>query len=203
MAEQYSILPLDGRKVPMNFRRLAVLVALVCAGMLLWSPTVIRKHRSVRHEQTHNGIEGFQVGQLAPDFQLLSLDGTRVKLSEVRGRPVLLNFWATWCAPCRVEMPWLVAIDQKYRAQGLQVIGVSMDDSGETRKIAAFAKERAVKYPVLLGNASTADAYGGVRFMPQSFFIDPEGKIAKATVGLTHRKDLEDGAEALLSSHHP
>jgi len=204
MAEQYSTLPLDGRKISMNLRSLAVIVAFVCAGMFFWPSAIMRRHNSLRHEQTHNGIEiGFQVGQLAQDFQLFSPDGTSVKLSEARGRPVLLNFWATWCAPCRVEMPWLVAIDQKYRAQGLQVIGVSMDDSGTTGKVAAFAKERAVKYPVLLGNASTADAYGGVRFMPQSFFIDAEGKITKTVVGLTDRKDLEDGAEALLSRRIP
>ena len=181
MAEQYSILPLGGRKVPMNFRRLAVLVALVCAGMLLWSPTVIRKHRSVRHEQTHNGIEGFQVGQLAPDFQLLSLDGTRVKLSEVRGRPVLLNFWATWCAPCRVEMPWLVAIDQKYRAQGLQVIGVSMDDGPEP--VRDYYQRFKMNYPVVMGNAKIGELYGGVLGLPIAFVIGRDGRIYNKHIG--------------------
>lgn len=187
----------------MNFRVLVVLVALICAGMFLWSSAGTWKHRSARPEQPHNGIDvGFRIGERAPDFELLSLDGSRVKLSDLHGQPVLLNFWATWCAPCRVEMPWLVVIDQQYRIQGLRVIGVSMDDSGATQKVAAFAKEKGVKYQVLLGNSSTADAYGGVRFMPQSFFIDAEGKITKTTIGLTGKKDLEDGARALLSSNN-
>src|SRR5207245_4206477 len=89
---------------------------------------------------------GFRVGDHAPDFELRSLDGGRVSLSELRGKPVLLNFWATWCAPCRVEMPWLVELHEKYRAQGLQIIGVSLDDSGSTQEVAALAKERGVNY---------------------------------------------------------
>ena len=91
-------------------------------------------------------------------------------------------------------------LDEKYRAQGLRIVGVSMDDSGATHAVAAFTKERGVKYQVLLAESGTADAYGGVRFMPQSFFIDSEGRITKATTGLTGEKDLENGIKALLPS---
>ena len=184
----------------MNSRRIVIFVALIGVGTFLWSSVGSWRHRSGRPEQPHNGmVVGFQIGERAPDFDLLSLDGSHVKLSDLHGQPVLLNFWATWCTPCRVEMPWLVAIDQQYRVQGLRVIGVSMDDSGATQQVAAFAKEKEVNYQILLGNTSVAGAYGGIRFMPQSFFIDPEGTIAKTTVGLTEKKDLEDGAQALLS----
>jgi peroxiredoxin len=189
----------------MSLRGTVVFVALICSGIFLWPSAGTWRHRSTRPEQSHKGIEvGFRIVDRAPDFELLSLGGSRVKLLDLRGQPVLLNFWATWCEPCRVEMPWLVEIDEKYRAQGLRIVGVSMDDSGAVQKVAAFAKEKGVKYQVLLGNSSTADAYGGVRFMPQSFFIDAEGKITKTTIGLTAKKDLEDGAQALLSSkiHH-
>ena len=185
----------------MNLRVLVAFVALVCVGRFLWSPAGTWRRRFTRPEQPADRIDvGFRIGDRAPDFELRSLDGSHVKLSDLRGQPVLLNFWATWCTPCVVEMPWLVSIDQQYRVQGLRVIGVSMDDSGATQKVAAFAKEKGVKYPVALGTPSTADAYGGVRFMPQSFFIDVDGKITKTTVGLIDKKDLEDGARALLAS---
>jgi cytochrome c biogenesis protein CcmG/thiol:disulfide interchange protein DsbE len=141
---------------------------------------------------------GFQTGNFAPDFELRSLDGHSVTLSSMRGKPVLLNFWATWCAPCRVEMPWLVQLNQQYKAQGVQIVGVSLDDAGADKDVAAFAKDKGVKYDVLFGNSSVADAYSGVRFMPQSFFIDREGKISKTSIGLTSKNDLEDGIKALL-----
>jgi peroxiredoxin len=161
---------------------------------------MLRTQRSASHPSLQNGIKvGFRVGERAPDFELHSLDGTTVKLSALQGKPVLLNFWATWCTPCRVEMPWLVELDEKYRTQGLQMVGISMDDPGATQDIVAFAKERGVKYRVLWGDSSTADAYGGVRFMPQSFFIEPDGKILKTTTGLRDKKDLEDGAKALVN----
>jgi peroxiredoxin len=144
---------------------------------------------------------GFQVGELAPDFALHALDSRSLRLSDLRGHPVLLKFWATWCAPCRVEMPWLVELDEKYRTQGLQIIGVSMNDAGAVKEVGSFAVERGVKYELLLGNSATAAAYGGVRFMPQTFFIDSERKITKVTTGLTDKKDFEDGVKTLLTNH--
>ena len=90
-------------------------------------------------------------GRRAPDFELTSLDGKRVKLSDFRGKAVLLNFWATWCSPCKVEMPWFVDLQKKYGNDGLVVVGVAMDDT-DTPKIAEFASEMGVNYPVLLGH---------------------------------------------------
>jgi peroxiredoxin len=141
---------------------------------------------------------GFQPGEYAPDFELRSLGGPSVRLSNLRGKPVLLNFWATWCAPCRVEMPWLVELDQQYRSKGIQIVGVSVDDAGEEKEVATFAKDLGVNYTLLFGNSAVANSYGGVRLMPQNFFIDAEGKITKATIGLTNKKDLEDGLAGLL-----
>jgi cytochrome c biogenesis protein CcmG/thiol:disulfide interchange protein DsbE len=173
------------------------LLIVATAFFSLWATK--RSSSSASSARPANSVKvGFQTGNLAPDFELRSLDGHRVTLSELRGRPVLLNFWATWCAPCRVEMPWLVQFDQQYRSHGVQIIGVSLDDSGAERDVAVFANDKGVKYNVLFGNSSVADAYGGVRFMPQSFFIDREGKITKTSIGLTSRKDLENGIKALL-----
>ena len=141
---------------------------------------------------------GFQTGQTAPDFELTALDGSRLRLSGLRGRPVLLNFWATWCAPCRVEMPWLVELDKQYRGQGVQIIGVSLDDSGSQAEVARFAQERGVQYPVLFGSAALAAAYGGVRFLPQSFFIDRDGKIRNSRLGIPDRAQLEKAIQELV-----
>src|SRR5215831_1962226 len=182
----------------MNRTRVVLGAALV-TGAIVGSTLLLRMQHSASRAPLQYGIKvGFRVGERAPDFELHSLDGTTVKLSALRGKPVLLNFWATWCAPCRVEMPWLVELDEKYGTQGLQIVGVSMDDVSATQQVAAFVQERGIRYEILVGNSATADAFGGVRFMPQSFFIDSDGRITRATTGLTGKKDLEDGAETLL-----
>jgi peroxiredoxin len=183
----------------MRPHRHALLALLIFAVVLLSLWTTTRTSSLAKTTPRATSVKiGFQIGNFAPDFELRSLDGQSVRLSSLRGKPVLLNFWATWCAPCRVEMPWLVQLDQQYKAQGVQIVGVSFDDAGADKNVAAFTKDKGVKYNVLFGNSSVADAYGGVRFMPQSFFINREGKITKTSIGLTSQKDLEDGIEALL-----
>jgi peroxiredoxin len=135
----------------------------------------------------------------ASDFSLPSLDGQTVHLADLRGRTVLLNFWATWCAPCRVETPWLVDLDQRYRSQGLTIIGVSMDD-GSREAVAKFAKEYHVEYPVLIGTPAVADAYGGVRFLPQTFLIGRDGAIISRTFGIRDKASLEGDVRKAIDS---
>jgi peroxiredoxin len=134
----------------------------------------------------------------APDFALTALDGRTVRLSSFRGRLVLLNFWATWCAACQIETPWLVDIAIRYRAQGLDVIAVSMDE-GDSAAVRTFATEHHMTYPVLLGTAAVADAYGGVRFVPQTVFIGRDGRIIDRTLGLATRQDLENSVRRALA----
>jgi len=136
-------------------------------------------------------------GSVAPDFELKSLDGKQIRLSDFRGKAVLLNFWATWCAPCKIEMPWFVDLQKQYASQGLQVIGVAMDDSGEDT-IAKFAKEMAVNYPVLVGKEAVGDAYGGVEFLPTTFIIDRQGKVVERMFGLVGRSEFEDNIKKAL-----
>jgi len=134
----------------------------------------------------------------APDFELKSLDGRAVKLSDFRGKVVVLNFWATWCAPCRVETPWLIDFYRRYKEQGLEVVGVSMDD-GDQEHVADFVKEMGVNYTVLLGNHAVGDAYGGARFLPQTFFIDRNGNIIKHSFGIKSKSDFEEAIKQSLT----
>lgn len=141
---------------------------------------------------------GPKPGAAAPDFALQSLDGKTVHLSDFRGKAVLLNFWATWCEPCKLEMPWFIELQKEYGPQGLQVLGVAMDDSGKDT-IAKFAHNMGVDYPVLLGKESVGDQYGGLEYLPTSFYIDRDGKVVARVFGLRSRSDIEDWVKQALS----
>jgi thiol-disulfide isomerase/thioredoxin len=144
-----------------------VVTAVVAAAMLYFGV-----HMSRRTDPTPSLTRA----TVAPDFNLESLDGKSLRLSDLRGKAVLLNFWATWCGPCKIEMPWFIELQNQYGSQGLQIVGVAMDDSGK-EDIAKFAKDMGVNYPVLLGKEAVGDAYGGVPALPESFFIGRDGKI--------------------------
>ena len=138
-------------------------------------------------------------GVAAPDFTLTSLDGRKVKLSDFRGKAVLLNFWATWCPPCKVEMPWFEDLQRQYGNAGLVVLGVAMDDT-EPAKIAKYANELGVNYPVLLGTNQVSDDYGDVQYLPTTFYIGRDGTIVDKMTGLLDRKDVEEAVKKALSS---
>ena len=135
----------------------------------------------------------------APDFTLQSLDGKSLKLSDLRGKAVLLNFWATWCGPCKIETPWLVEMQNEYGKDGLQVVGVAMDDSGKDA-IQQFAKDMGMNYPILMGKESVGDEYGGVPALPESFFIGRDGKIVDRIIGLKGRGEIEDSVKRALNT---
>ena len=146
------------------------------------------------------GLGANEPRKVAPDFELKSLDGRSLKLSDLRGHAVLLNFWATYCAPCRVEMPWLVDLYKQYHDQGLEIIGISMDDDGEQQQILGFVRETKVNYPILLGNHPVGDAYGGTQLLPKTLFIDRDGKISSSIIGMKSKQDLESAVKRLLTN---
>ena len=170
-------------------------VVLVIAGML-----IAGKHltRTPSFEVALNSNSKSVKGQAAPDFQLTDLDGNTVRLADLRGKAVLLNFWATWCPPCKVEIPWFVDLQRQYGSQGLQIVGVAMDEGHPRDKIAAFAKEMGVNYPVLLGNDKVADNYGGVDALPTTFYIGRDGKIVSRVFGLVSHREVEQNVRAAL-----
>jgi peroxiredoxin len=135
----------------------------------------------------------------APDFALKDGDGKLVHLSDYRGRVVLLDFWATWCGPCKIEIPWFEDFQRKNQERGFAVLGVSMDDEG-WQVIKPFATSAKMNYRVLIGNDQTAQLYGGIDALPTTFLIDREGRIAAVHVGLVDRKEFENGIEQLLQA---
>ena len=167
-----------------------VVVALVVAGMLYFG-----FHAARRSDR----VPGITKATPAPDFTLESLDGKNMRLSDLRGKAVLLNFWATWCAPCKIEMPWFVELQNQYGSQGLQIVGVAMDDSSK-EDIAKFAKDMGVNYPVLLGKEAVGEAYGGVPALPETFFIGRDGKIVDKIIGLKGKADIEDAIKEALNT---
>ncbi len=134
---------------------------------------------------------------LAPDFSLVDLQGRRVSLADYKGKVVLLDFWATWCVPCETEIPRLVEWQEKYRAQGLQVIGISMDDSPEP--VSKFYRQFRINYPVALGTEKVARAYGGILGLPVNLLIDRDGRIQAKYTGETDLHNLQQEIERLLT----
>jgi peroxiredoxin len=134
----------------------------------------------------------------APEFELKDADGKTVRLSDYKGKVVLLDFWATWCGPCKIEIPWFIDFERRYKDKGFAVIGVSMDEEGWTA-IKPFVSELAINYRILQGNDATAQLYGGVDALPTTFLIDREGKIAETHAGLAGKDDFEDGIKKLVA----
>jgi peroxiredoxin len=170
-------------------------MVVVITAMLVFG----RKKNDVSANTGSKITEGAFKGKPAPDFSLETLDGKTLKLSDLRGKAVVLNFWATWCSPCKAEMPWFVDFQKQYAGEGLQIVGVAMDDSAK-EDIAKFAKQMGVNYPVVLGKESLADQYGGVEFLPTTFYIDRSGNIQDRVFGIVDRQEAEGSVKKALAS---
>jgi cytochrome c biogenesis protein CcmG/thiol:disulfide interchange protein DsbE len=143
----------------------------------------------------------------APAFTLEDLNGRKVSLASYKGKAVLINFWATWCGPCKVETPWLVQLRNQYAPQGFEVLGVSTDDldadnkkllAEEKQEVAKFAEQMKMPYPVLLAGDTLSKPYGGLDALPTSFFVDRSGKVVATQLGLTSREDIENNIRKAL-----
>ena len=149
----------------------------------------------------HPAAAGPETGSIAPDFDLKVLDGNgkTMKLSSLRGKAVILDFWATYCGPCKIEMPWFVELQNKYGPDGLQIVGVAEDDAGE-KAISDFTHKMGINYPILLGTEKVADLYGGLDGLPTTFFVDRSGKIIDRQLGLISESVIVDNIKKSLAS---
>jgi len=136
-------------------------------------------------------------GNLAPDFELTSLDGTSVTLSQFRGKVVILDFWATWCQPCKLELPHFSELQRELGAQGLQIIGISLDQGGRS-EVASFVRESKIPYIIVMGNGKVMRDFGGIRGIPTTFVIDKQGSIYRKYVGYREKEVFENDVRALL-----
>jgi cytochrome c biogenesis protein CcmG/thiol:disulfide interchange protein DsbE len=154
------------------------------------------------------GAQTAEGGALPPEFNrsLTTLDGAQTTLAQYQGKVVLVNFWATWCAPCRVEIPWLIEFTQKYGPQGLVVVGVAMDDEGakvvepyvQNERFDVNGSQEAMNYTVVLGNDTLAEQFGGVIGLPTSMLYDRDGTKIKTMIGLINHDDLTQALDSLF-----
>jgi cytochrome c biogenesis protein CcmG/thiol:disulfide interchange protein DsbE len=144
--------------------------------------------------------------QPAPDVTLKDLDGKDVSIAQYKGKVVLVNFWATWCEPCKFEIPWLIEMQQKYGARGFTVVGVAMDDEGRSVVAPFVEKERfdvngsksQMNYPIVIGNDAAADKFGGLLGYPTSVLISRDGKQIKRITGLISYDEISKTIESQL-----
>jgi len=142
----------------------------------------------------------------APEVTFKDLNGKDATLAQYKGKVVLVNFWATWCDPCYIEIPWLIEMQQKYEAKGFTVLGISMDEEGKAAVDPFLAKERfnvngeklPMNYPIVIGNDEVADKFGGLLGYPTSFLISRDGKIVKKVQGLISYEEFTKAIESQL-----
>jgi cytochrome c biogenesis protein CcmG/thiol:disulfide interchange protein DsbE len=148
-------------------------------------------------------------GKPAPAFTLEDLSGKKVSLANYKGKAVLINFWATWCGPCKLETPWLVDLRNHYAAQGFEVLGISADDLDrddpaklgmEKKEITRFVQQMKMPYPVLIDGGSLSQSYGGLDSLPASFFVDRNGNVVAAQLGLTSKDEIEGNIRKALGA---
>ncbi len=137
-------------------------------------------------------------GTAAPEFEVETLAGEPVALSDLRGQVVLVNFWATWCPPCRVEMPGFQNVYEEYRDEGFTILGLSTDVGGD-RVVREFIDERGITFPVAYATPASRHAFGGVSALPMSFLIDRQGRIRHTVRGIFAQPALEQAVKRLLA----
>ncbi len=135
--------------------------------------------------------------QKAPNFKLKSQDGKVVELAKLKGKVVVINFWATWCGPCRKEIPGFLEVYKQYKEKGLEIVGVSLDEEGWD-VVKPYVDRAKMTYPVVIGDGDLANAYGGIEAIPATFIVDKKGNIAKKHVGYLSKSDFETIVKSLL-----
>ena len=134
--------------------------------------------------------------KVAPAWELQNVDGQTVRSSDFKGKVVVVVFWATWCPPCRAEIPGFIELQKNYSAKGLAIVGVSVDQAS-TKVVKSFAEKKGINYPVLVADEKIQAAFGGITGLPTTFIIDRNGNIAKQHLGFAEREELESEIKPL------
>jgi len=203
--------PKDGSVV----RRLAIVVLLIAGVTLI----VMAGTHNLRHRQmvmqkaqqltpasssasdpTQDPAAKLLLGKTAPSFTLVDLDGKKVSLADFKGRPVVLNFWATYCGPCKLEMPWFQDLENKYKGQGLVVLGLDQDDGMAVKEVAAASKRVGVTYPILMPDDAVSKSYQLSDYIPETFYVDKHGKVVDQTIGAHSKDELEADVQKAIAS---
>jgi peroxiredoxin len=172
------------------------------AAALLAAAVLLSSGCEKRGPREHGGApaRGGEVGTAAPAYALPDLEGKIVKNTDFLGKVVILDFWATWCPPCKAEVPHFVEMQKKYKDQGLEIVGLSLDDGG-ANDVKPFAEEHNVNYTMLIATQETARAYGGISGIPTTFVVDKKGTIAKRFLGFTDPAVFEATIQPLLAAN--
>jgi thiol-disulfide isomerase/thioredoxin len=182
-------------------------ITLICVSVLAVLLGTYFADKATR-VKSHVGSGSFrtQEGKPAPALSLKDLNDKDVALSGLKGKVVLINFWATWCGPCRIEIPWLIEMQNKYGDKGFVVLGIAMDEEGKSVVAPFVEKERfevngqkvSMSYPILIGNDAVENQFGGLVGYPTSFLISRDGKIVKKVQGLVSYEEISKAIESQL-----
>jgi len=186
-----------------NLLIVATVIVLIAATIYADKATRVKPSNSVGNAGLAAGLAP---GTPAPAFSLKDLDEKDISLSQFKGKVVFVNFWATWCAPCRLETPQLIALQAKYSSRGFTILGIAMDEEGKSVVAPFVAKERydvggqqlPMNYPIVIGNDATADKFGGVLGYPTNYLVSRDGKIVKRFEGVSSDEELSKAIESLL-----
>lgn len=190
----------SGKSSPKRVKRNVAIIIIVAAVILVGLYYVNRnwiKPAAAQQEQAQAQVRNGDF-PMAPDFSLTDIFGQKVSLSQYRGKVVLLDFWATWCGPCRMEIPGFVQLQRKYGADGFQAVGLSMDDSSQP--VLDFYKQFSMNYPVAMGSEKVSELYGGIIGLPTTFLIGKDGRIYDKVPGAVDVKRFETEIQTLLAA---
>ena len=203
----------------MKRSQIVVLVVIAALALMAWSGYRNFQRRKAEQQSRAQGVlipdasnqtvaqdvasdEGLPNlrGKKAPSFNLKTTDGKRVTLADYKGKAVLINFWATWCPPCKVEMPWFIDLQKQYAQQGFTILGISEDDAKDRGAVVKFKDRIGVNYPVLFGDDAVGKAYGGLEFLPTSYYVGRDGKVVEETAGLASKDVIEAHIKKALAA---
>ena len=186
----------------MKRNRLLLFLGLV----LVFIATGIRACSPMKQKAAANEKADPKTFKTAPDVTFKGLDGKEVSLASLKGKVVVVNFWATWCEPCQIEIPWMIEFQKKYADKGFTILGAAMDEEGasvvgpylQKEKFDVDGQKLSINYPIVLGSDEVGDKFGGILGLPTSYVITRDGKIAKHIMGLVNHDDLESIIQSTL-----